>query len=153
MGHKNVLRLLDERVACCRMELDRLEVEAARLAKVIEDRGRELDRLTIAREVVGALPNDDDQALEVATNGDSGKADVGVAAEAALIDPVLGLVAELGGKVCCRDVVTALGENPRVARNVERVRRRLKLLAGQGYLLQSRPGIFILAGTDGLTTG
>jgi hypothetical protein len=153
MGHEKVLRLLDDRVASCRVELDRLGVEAARLGKLIEDRGRELDRLTIAREVIGTLPNDDDQALEETSSDDSGKADAGAAADAALIDPVLGLVAELGGKVCCRDVVTALGENPQVARNIERIRRRLKLLVDQGYLLQSRPGIFILAGNDGLTTG
>lgn len=153
MGHEKVFRLLDERVTACRMELDRLEVEAARLAKVIEDRGRELERLMIAREVVGALPHDDDQALDLVASGNGSQLDVEVAPGDAWVDPLLGMVGELGGKVCCQDVVTALGENPRVARNIERVRRRLKLLVGQGCLLESRPGIFILAGTGGPTMG
>jgi hypothetical protein len=152
MGHEKVLRLLDERVASCRMELDRLGLEAARLAKLIEDRGLELDRLTIAREVIGALP-DTDRALDSATSESGGGTETGVDAETVLTDPFLGLVGDLGGKVCCRDIVTALGQNPRVARNAERVRRHLKLLVDQGHLLESRPGIFTLTGGNALPNG
>ena len=144
--------MLDERVASCRMELDRLGLEAARLAKLIEDRGLELDRLTITREVIGELP-DTDQAPEAATSESGDQTEPGVAAEAVSADPILGLVGDLGGRVCCRDIVTALGENPRVARNIERVRRQLKLLVEQGHLLESRPGIFTLTGNGGLPKG
>jgi hypothetical protein len=45
-------------------------------------------------------------------------------------------------------VLQALGEDPGVARNVERVRHRLKKLVRDGLVVESEPGVFTLAGID-----
>lgn len=50
-----VLQLLDEREAACRVEADRLQAEAERIGALLASCRRELERLVAAREVVGEL--------------------------------------------------------------------------------------------------
>lgn len=54
MDRDQILRILDDREAVGRAEVARLEEEAARITVLIEQCQREVDRLTIAREVLWA---------------------------------------------------------------------------------------------------
>jgi hypothetical protein len=57
MGHEGVLELLDERVAACRSETERLRGEAERINSLLQLCEDELARLADAREVVAELPD------------------------------------------------------------------------------------------------
>lgn len=115
----------------------RLEQEAARIAGLIEQRRREADRLTVTREVLSGLVEQPVEAVPVGRDVDSGEV---------FADRLLAVLAEAGRPVRCRDVVTALGEDPLVARHGERVRHRLKKLAAAGRVSEVQPGLFTLAG-------
>jgi hypothetical protein len=56
MGFDDVFRLLEERRSAVEVELDRLEVEAERIAALIASGRGELDELRIACRVVSRLP-------------------------------------------------------------------------------------------------
>jgi hypothetical protein len=56
VGCGEVQWLLDERLVACRGEVERLRVEAERIAELITGREAELVRLEVARQVVGELP-------------------------------------------------------------------------------------------------
>jgi hypothetical protein len=56
MGCEEVQRLLEERVVACRGEVERLRIEAERIAELIGAREAELLRLDTARQVVRELP-------------------------------------------------------------------------------------------------
>jgi hypothetical protein len=69
------------------------------------------------------------------------------------MDQLLAILAEAARPVRCRDVVAALGEDPAVARRVERVRNRLKKLAAAGRVSEVEPGLFTLVDDSGPSTG
>lgn len=146
-----VLGLLDEREAACRAEADRLQAEAERIGALLGVCRQELERLVTAREVVGELtvacPAEVVVPVPVA-----GAAAPGGDVEA-FTKRVLAVLAERGRPVRCGEVVAALGEDPSVARNVERVRHRLKKLCVAGRVAQIAPGVFTLAGAVGTTSG
>jgi hypothetical protein len=147
MGCEAVLRLLDEREAAYLAELGQLEVGAARIAELMTRCRRELERVATAREVVGDLPLAHPAAADAA-----GVVGVGVDAQV-FAERVLAVLAERGGPVRCREVVAALGEDPRAAREVERVRHRLKKLVAAGLVGQTPAGLFTLTGEGGASIG
>lgn len=114
----------------------RLEQEAARIAGLVEECRREIERLAVAREVVSGLV--DAPVGAVAARRD-------LKPEEVAAQRVLAVLAE-SGPVRCRDVVASLDEDPAVPRHVERVRHRLKKLVGAGRVVESEPGLFTIAG-------
>jgi hypothetical protein len=139
-----ILRRLGEREAASRAEVLRLEQEAARIAGLIEECRREVDRLAIASEVLSGLVVGP---AEVVPVGRDLRPDVVFA------DQLLAVLAEAGRPVRCRDVVAALGEDPSVARHGERVRHRLKKLVTAGRVSEVEPGLFTLADDSGPSNG
>ncbi|MBT8225295.1 MAG: hypothetical protein HKP61_07765 [Dactylosporangium sp.] len=137
MDRDQILRVLGEREAVGRAEVARLEEEAARLAVLIEECRREVDRLATAREVLSGL------AEQLPGAQPAGHA---LRPEPMLMDQLLAVLAAAGRPVRCRDVVAALGEDAAVARRVERVRHRLKRLVAAGQVVETEPGLFALAG-------
>jgi hypothetical protein len=111
------LRLLGEREAVGRAEVARLEEEAERITALIEECWREVERLATAREVLSGLA---EQLAGAVPAGHD------LRPEPIVMDQLLVVLAEAGRPVRCRDVLAARGEDPSVARRVERVRNRLK---------------------------
>lgn len=142
-----VLQLLDEREAACRAEADRLQAEAERIGALLAVSRQQLERLVTAREVVGELrvayP-----VIAAAPAVGAGAAVAGGDIEAFTVQ-VLAVLAESKRPMRCREVVAALGEDPSVARHVERVRHRLKKLRAAGQVAETAPGMFTLAGAAG----
>ncbi|WP_018217255.1 hypothetical protein [Salinispora vitiensis] len=153
MEYGEVARLLAEREAACRAEADRLEGEAERIAGLLSVCRKELERLTVAREVIGELPVAD---LGAPVAGGRVVGD-GLPASAADVagsaDELVAVLIEFGRPVRCQEVVARLGEDPRVARHVERVRHRLKKLKQAGRVVEPRPGVFVPADAAGETVG
>lgn len=146
-----VLGLLGEREVACRAEADRLQAEAERIGALLAACRQELERLVTAREVVGELTVAYPAAAVLPVRV-AGAAAPGGDVEA-FTKQVLAVLAERGRPVRCREVVAGLGEDPSVARHVERVRHRLKKLCAAGQVAQAAPGMFTLAGTVGTTSG
>jgi hypothetical protein len=144
MDRGQMLRLLGEREAAGRAEVVRLEQEAARIAGLIEECRREVERLAIARDVLSGL---------VAEPAGAVLAGRDLQPDAVFADQLLAVLAESGRPVRCRDVVAALGEDPAVARHGERVRHRLKKLVAAGRVSEVEPGLFTLAGDSGRSAG
>ena len=144
LDHDQILWFLAEREAACQAEVVRLEQEAARIAGLIEERRREADRLVVTREVLSGLVGQPVEAVPVSRDPEPGEG---------FADRLLAVLAEAGRPVRCRDVVTALGEDPLVARHGERVRHRLKKLAAAGRVSEVQPGLFTLAGDSGRSAG
>jgi len=146
-----VLRLVDEREAACRAEADRLQAEAERIGALLATCRQELERLETAREVVGELAVAYPAAAATPAMGARPTAPGGDVE--AFTKQVLGVLAERAGPVRCREIVQALGEDPSVARHVERVRHRLKKLCAAGQVAETAAGMFTLAGAVGTTSG
>jgi len=144
MDRDQILGLLREREAACQAELVRLEQEATRITGLIEECRREAGRLATAREVLSSLVGE--PAGAVAAGQD-------LKPDAVVTQQVLAVLAESGQPVRCRDVVAALGEDPAVARHVERVRHRLKKLVTAGRVTEPEPGLFTVAGDCGPRLG
>ena len=140
MGLDEVLRLLDEQETMCRAEVERLDAEQARLAGLLAACRVELERLVVAREVVAGLVSASPVAAVVSAGG-------GVPAGQGIEfgQQLLNILAVHAGPMRCRDLVTALGEDPRVARHGERVRHRLKKLVAADLVIEAVPGEFTLA--------
>lgn len=150
-----MLRLLDERETACRAEADRLQAEAERIGALLAGCRQELERLVTAREVVGELAVAYPAAIAtvaVVPVPVAGAAAAGGDVEA-FTKQVLAVLAERGRPARCREVVAALGEDPSVARHVERVRHRLKKLCAAGQVAQITPGMFTLAGAASTASG
>jgi hypothetical protein len=130
-----ILRLLAEREAAARVEWLRLEQEAAQIAGLIEECRREIERLTITREVLSGLVTDPAEPVSAAP---------APAPDEAFADQLLTILAEVGRPVRCREVVAVMGEDPAVARHGERVRHRLKKLVTAGRVSEVEPGLFTL---------
>jgi hypothetical protein len=73
--------------------------------------------------------------------------------EPIMMDQLLTILGAAGRPVRCKDVVAALGEDPAVARRVERVRNRLKKLAVAGRVVETEPGLFTLTDDSGPSPG
>jgi hypothetical protein len=130
VDREQILRMLGEREAVGRAEMARLEEEAARLTVLIEGCRREVDRLAIAREVLSGLAEELPGAVPVGHD---------LRPEPIVMDQLLAVLAQAGRPVRCKDVVAALGEDPAVARRVERVRNRLKKLTVAGRVTETQP--------------
>lgn len=144
MDRDQILRVLGERETVGRAEVARLEEEAARITALIEQCRREVDRLAIAREVLSGLAEQLPGAQPAGQD---------LRPEPILMDQLLAILAAAGRPVRCRDVVAALGEDPAVARRVERVRNRLKKLTVAGRVTETEPGLFTLADDSGPSAG
>jgi len=136
--------MLDERETVGRVEVARLEEEAARLTVLIEQCQREIDRLAIAREVLSGLAEELPGAVPAGHD---------LRPEPIMMDQLLTILAQVGRAVRCKDVVAALGEDPAVPRRVEWVRNRLKKLAVAGRVVETEPGLFTLKDDFGPSRG
>jgi hypothetical protein len=58
---------------------------------------------------------------------------------------LLAILAAHAGPMRCRQIVAALGEDPKVARHGERVRHRMKKLVAADLVIEAVPGEFTLA--------
>jgi hypothetical protein len=138
-----MVRLLDEREAACRAEHDRLRVEIERVSGLLAACGVELERLVTARGVVAELTAKFPVGVVVPAQGGGlaggGKVD-------GFADEVIAVLAGLRRPARCHEVVAGLGEDASVARNVERVRHRLKKLVAAGRVEQTTAGMFTLSG-------
>ena len=151
MGVDEVLRLLGEQETMCRAEVERLETEQARLAGLLGACRVELERLVVAREVVAGLARAPVAPMVAAVASAGGGVPAGENTEFG--QQLLNVLAEHAGPMRCRQVVAALGEDPRVARHGERVRHRLKKLVAAGVVVEPEPGIFTLADDRGPAFG
>jgi hypothetical protein len=150
MGFDDVSRLLEERRAAVEVELNRLEAEVERIAGLIASCRGERDELQIACRVVARLPLVRPVPEAVTDGNDPVSSDAPVE----VFTPwVLGMLGRVGRPVRCQEVLQTMGEDPGVARNVERVRHRLKKLVRNGQLVESEPGMFTLAGIGTPPTG
>src|SRR5213075_3139863 len=101
-------------------------------------------RLATAREVLAGLAEELPGAVPAGHD---------LRPEPIMMDQLLTILGEAGGPVRCKDVVAALGEDPAVARRVERVRGRLKKLVTAGEVIETEPGLFTLAADSGRSAG
>lgn len=146
MDDDQIVRLLAEREAAVRVEWLRLEEEAAQIAELIEACRREIERLTITREVLSGLVTGPVEPVSPAPA--SAPASAG-----AFADQLLTILAEAGRPLRCREVVAVMGEDPSVARHGERVRHRLKKLVTAGRVSEVEPGLFTLTVDSGPPSG
>jgi hypothetical protein len=140
VGFDEVLRLLSEQETMCRAEVERLDAEQARLAGLLAACRVELERLVVAREVVAGLTPRPPVAVAVSAGGG-----VPAVENTEFGQQLLNVLAAHAGPMRCREVVAALGEDPRVARHGERVRHRLKKLVAADLVIEPEPGMFTLA--------
>lgn len=140
MGVDEVLRLLDEQETLCRAEVERLDAEQARLAGLLTSCRAELERLVVAREVVAGLAT----APPVTAMASAGGG-VPAVESTEFGRQLLGVLAAHPGPMRCRQIVEALGEDPKVARHGERVRHRMKKLVAADLVIEAVPGEFTLA--------
>jgi hypothetical protein len=140
VGIDEVLRLLGDQETMCRAEVERLEAEHARLAELLATCQTELDRLVVAREVVAGLAPAPPAAVPAAAGGG-----VPAVESTEFGQQLLGVLAVHPGPMRCREIVAALGEDPKVARHGERARHRLKKLVAADLVIEAVPGEFTLA--------
>jgi hypothetical protein len=114
-----------EREAAARVEWLRLGQEAGRIAGLIEECRREIERLAIAREVLSGL---------VTVSAPPVPAAPDLKPVEGFADQLLAVLAEAGRPVRCREVVAVMGLDPSVARHGERVRHRLNKLVSAGLV-------------------
>jgi hypothetical protein len=139
-----IMRLLAEREAAARVEWLRLEEEAARIAGLIEACRREIERLTVTREVLSGLVTGPAESMPAVPEP---------AVDGEFADRLLAILAEAGRPLRCREVVAVMGEDPSVARHGERVRHRLKKLVTAGRVREVEPGLFTLTAGSGPSPG
>jgi len=151
MSRDVVLQQLDERSAAYQAEAERLRAEAERITGLLAVCEAELERLVTARQVVGELPAvhvaaavPDRPGLPVPRTGSAGVREIGPDAAAPFAEQVLKVLAGHAGPVRCRQVAEGLGLEI-TARNVERVRQRLKKAAAAGVVVKTPGGLFTLA--------
>lgn len=135
MDGDQILRLLAEREAAARVEWLRLEQEAAQIGGLIEECRREIERLTVTREVLSGL---------VTVPAEPVSAAPAPPPDGVFADQLLTILAEAGRPLRCREVVAVMGEDPAVARHGERVRHRLKKLVTAGRVIELEAGLFTL---------
>lgn len=149
MSRDVVLQQLDERSAAYRAEAERLCAESERIAGLLAVCEAELERLVTARQVVGELPAVNLVAATVPERvlvpaPRTGSAAAREHGPDAAAERVIRVLAGYAGPVRCRQVTEGLGLEI-TARNVERVRHRLKKAATAGVVVQTPGGLFTLA--------
>lgn len=154
MGCEVVEQALEEHVVACRGEVDRLRGEAERIGKLLADRELELERLLTARQVLAELPGVHPPTVQVklpvtrageTESGPGGSAVRRVAEREAFTAVVLDLLSASRSPMRCKDIVVALGGDPQVPREAEKVRHHLKREKQAGRVLEREPGLFTLA--------
>lgn len=140
VGVDEVLRLLGEQETMCRAEVERLEAEQARLADLLATCRVELERLVVAREVIAGLVPAPPAAAAASAGGG-----VPAVESTEFGQQLLAILAAHAGPMRCRQIVAALGEDPKVARHGERVRHRMKKLVAADLVIEAVPGEFTLA--------
>jgi hypothetical protein len=110
VGVDEVLRLLDAHETMCRAEVERLEAEQARIVGLLASCRVELERLVGAREVVTGLTSLPPVAAAASPGGG-----VPAVQSTEFGQQLLAVLGAHAGPMRCRDVVAALGEDPRVA--------------------------------------
>lgn len=153
MGCEAVERTLEELVAGCRGNVDRLRGELERIGKLLADAEGELERLLTARQVLAELPDLHPPTVEVslpaARSGPRGSAPGG--AERRRVEretftaTILDVLGSSRSPMRCKDLVAALGGDAEVPREVEKVRHHLKREKQAGRVLEREAGLFTLA--------
>lgn len=146
MSRDVVLQQLDERSAAYRAETERLRAEAERITGLLAVCEAEMERLVTARQVVGELPAvhvaaavPDRSALPTPRTGSAEVREIGQDTAAPFVEQVLKVLAGHADPVRCRQVAEELGLEI-TARNVERVRQRLKKAAAAGVVVKTPGG-------------
>jgi hypothetical protein len=152
VGCEAVERTLEELVTACRGDLDRLRGEAERIGKLVADREVELERLLTARQVLAELPGVHPPMVEVklpapraAASGADGGVDRRLREREEFTALVLDLLSASRSPMRCKDIVAALGGDPQVAREAEKIRHHLKREKRAGRVVEREPGLFTLA--------
>lgn len=154
MGCEAVERALEGFVAACRSDVERIRGEWERIGVLLAAREAELARAVTAQEVLTALPGVHPPTVEVkfpAPRGGSATAPVEVGGALARAEAreeftaqVLDLLSASRVPMRCKDVVTALGGDAEVAREVEKVRHHLKRAKREGLVREREAGLFTL---------
>lgn len=159
MSRDVVLQQLEERSAAYRAEAERLRAEAERIMGLLAMCEAELGRLVTAREVVGELPAvhvtavaPDRSSFSAPRTGSVEVREHGRDADASFAEQVLRVLAGYAGPVRCRQIAEGLGMEI-TARNVERVRQRLKKAAAAGVVVQTPGGLFTLTRVSAAASG
>jgi hypothetical protein len=140
----SLLQRLEEREAAAREQAERLRAQITSLSAQLAAEEDTLSRLAITRQTVLSVLGDD------ATAG-AGVATPPVTADDAMPEAsqqVLDVFAAAGQPLRAKDACQAVGAGTD-ARQVERMRARLKRLVGRGVLAEPQPGLFVMAGTAG----
>lgn len=153
MGCEAVERTLEELVAGCRGNVDRLRGEMERIGKLLADAERELERLLAARQVLAELPDVHPPTVKVklpavrSAEQEPGPGG-GLARRAereAFTATVLDVLAASRSPMRCKDIVAALGGDPEVPREAEKIRHHLKREKQAGRVVEREAGLFTLA--------
>jgi hypothetical protein len=154
VGCEAVERALEEHVAACRSEVERLRGEAERIGKLLADAERGLERLLTARQVLAELPGVHPPTVQVKlpaprrdepTSAPGGGAARRTAEREAFTAVMLDVLAASRSAMRCKDIVAALGGDASVPREAEKVRHHLKREKQAGRVLEREPGLFTLA--------
>jgi len=153
VGCEAVERTLEELVAGCRGNVDRLRGEMERIGKLLADAERELERLLAARQVLAELPDVHPPTVKVklpavrSAEQEPGPGG-GLARRAereAFTATVLDVLAASRSPMRCKDIVAALGGDRGVPREAEKIRHHLKREKQAGGVVEREAGLFTLA--------
>ena len=154
MGCEAVERTLEELVAGCRGNVERLRGEIERIGKLLADAERELERLLTARQVLSELPDVHPPTVQVKLPapqagrpepGSGGGAQRRRVEREAFTATMLDVLSASRSPMRCKDVVAALGGDAEVPREVEKVRHHLKREKQAGRVIEREAGLFTLA--------
>jgi hypothetical protein len=147
-----VERVLEEYVAACRGEVERLRGEVERIGLLLTDRQGELEQLLTAQQVLASLPGVHPPTdLVVLPAARAGQREPGSGAPARAVERerftavLLDVLSSKRRPMRCKDLVLALDGDPEVPREVEKVRHHLKREMRAGRVLEREPGQFTLA--------
>jgi hypothetical protein len=143
-GMDSLLQRLEEREAAARDQVERLRAQITSLSAQLAAEEDTLSRLAVTRQTILTVLGGDDTV-------DAGVATPPVAAHDAIPEAsqrVLDVFAAAGQPLRAKDVCQAVGAGTD-ARQVERMRTRLKRLVGRGVLAEPQPGLFVIPGTAG----
>jgi hypothetical protein len=154
VGCEAVERTLEELLAGCRGNVDRLRGEMERIGKLLADAEGELERLLTARQVLAELPDVHPPTVKVELPavrsaeqepGPGGGLARRRVEREAFTAMVLDVLAASRSPMRCKDVVAALGGDPEVPREAEKIRHHLKREKQAGRVVEREAGLFTLA--------
>jgi hypothetical protein len=139
----SLLQRLEEREVAAGEHVERLRAQITSLSAQLAAEEDTLSRLAITRQTILTMLDDDTPSTGVTTPpvAPSGAADDAVPQAS---QQVLDVFAAAGQPLRVKDVCQAIGAGTDT-RQVERMRARLKRLAGQGLLREPQPGLFVTA--------